>query len=139
MPTQDDVRSVVVEFYRSWDRGTIDFMALVDDEIVNHQPGAEPARGRELFSAAVTGVMTAVPDSRWDISDLVAEGDRVAVRITWAGTFQGGRFRGFDIEGPKSFSVEHIHIYRVVEGKLAEHWVVRDDLAMLTQLGAFDG
>jgi predicted ester cyclase len=39
------------------------------------------------------------------------------------------------VPAPGTFSAEHIHIYRVIEGKLAEHWVVRDDLAMLRQLG----
>lgn len=133
-----DPKHVVVEFYEGWTRGVIDFEELVDADIVNHQPDAEPARGRDLFEAAVAGVMAAVPDSRWDISDLMAEGDRVAIRITWSGTYQGEQFRGFDILDPKPFSVEHIHIYRVAQGKLAEHWVVRDDLAMLAQLGALD-
>jgi len=133
-----DVKQVVVEFYEGWTRGVIDFEALVATDIVNHQPDTEPARGRALFQAAVAGVMAAVPDSRWQISDLMAEGDRVAIRVTWSGTYQGGRFRGFDIPGPKPFSVEHIHIYRVRKGKLAEHWVVRDDLAMLAHLGALD-
>jgi predicted ester cyclase len=134
-----DPKEVVVEFYEAWTSGAIDFEALVDADIVNHQPDVEPARGRDRFQAAVAGVMAAVPDSRWDVSDLLAEGDRVAVRVTWSGTYQGGHFRGFDIPDPKPFSVEHIHIYRVSQGKLAEHWVVRDDLAMLGQLGAVDG
>jgi steroid delta-isomerase-like uncharacterized protein len=133
-----DVKQVVVEFYEGWTRGIIDFEALVGADIVNHQPDAAPARGRDVFQAALAGVMAAVPDSRWDISDVMAEGDRVAIRITWSGTYQAAQFRGFDIPGPKPFSVEHIHIYRVVQGKIAEHWVVRDDLAMLAQLGALD-
>lgn len=137
--THGDLKQPVVDFYDGWSRGHIDFDALVDADIVNHQPEAEPERGRELFRAAVMGVMAAVPDSRWEISDLVAEGDRVAVRVTWSGTYQGGPFRGLDVAGPKPFSVEHIHIYRIGHGKLVEHWVVRDDLAMLTQLGAFGG
>jgi predicted ester cyclase len=134
---QGDPKQVVTEFYEGWARGVIDFEALVDADIVNHQPDVEPARGRALFTSAVQGVMAVVPDSRWDVMDLLADGDRVAARVTWSGTYQGGRFRGFEISAPRPFSVEHIHIYRVVEGKLAEHWVVRDDLAMLVQLDAF--
>jgi predicted ester cyclase len=129
-------KQVVTEFYESWTRGVIDFEALVDADIVNHQPEVEPASGRDQFIAAVTGVMTAVPDSRWDIQDLLLEDDRVAVRIRWSGTYRGGQFRGFNISGPKPFSVEHVHIYRVADGKLAEHWVVRDDLSMLVELDA---
>jgi predicted ester cyclase len=36
----------------------------------------------------------------------------------------------------KRFSVEHVHIYRVEDHQLAEHWVVRDDLGMMLQLDA---
>jgi SnoaL-like polyketide cyclase len=38
------------------------------------------------------------------------------------------------IPEPARFSVEHVHIYRVADGRLAEHWVARDDLTMLRQL-----
>jgi predicted ester cyclase len=31
--------------------------------------------------------------------------------------------------------VDHVHIWRVADGRLAEHWMVRDDLSMLHQLG----
>jgi predicted ester cyclase len=79
--------------------------------------------------------MSAVPDSRWDVSDVLADGDRVAIRISWSGTYLGAQFRGWKIPVPAKFAVEHMHIYRVAGGKLAEHWVVRDDLAMLRQLG----
>jgi predicted ester cyclase len=127
---------VVRRFYDGWNSGEIDFAALVAEDIVNHQPEVAPERGRSPFAAAVRGVMAAVPDSHWTIADLLVDGDRVAVRTTWTGTYGGAQFRGLAVAAAGSFSVEHIHIYRVVEQKLAEHWVVRDDLAMLRQLGA---
>ena len=36
----------------------------------------------------------------------------------------------------KPFSVEHVHIYRIADDRIAEHWVVRDDLGMMLQTGA---
>jgi steroid delta-isomerase-like uncharacterized protein len=127
---------VVLRFYDSWNRGSIDFDALVANDIVNHQPEAEPEQGRDRFAAAIAGVMTAVPDSQWTVLDALTEGDRVAVRITWSGTYRAPQFRGATIPEPATFAVEHIHIYRVADGRLAEHWVVRDDLTMLHQLHA---
>jgi len=50
--------------------------------------------------------------------------------------WNSGSFRGITIPAPARFSVDHVHIYRITEGKLIEHWVVRDDLTMLRQLGA---
>jgi steroid delta-isomerase-like uncharacterized protein len=109
---------------------------LVAEDIVNHQPEAEPERGRTKFADAIKRVTAAVPDLRWRISDVLVDGDRVAVRITWTGTYGAPQFRGLPIAAPGTFSAEHIHIFRVADGKLAEHWVVRDDLTMLRQLGA---
>jgi predicted ester cyclase len=135
MSSGDDDKNVVLKFYDSWNSGEIDFDELVDDDIVNHQPDVEPERGRHPFEDAIARVMAAAPDSRWDVSDVLTDGDRVAVRITWSGTYLGSQFRGWKIPAPANFAVEHIHIYRVVGARLAEHWVVRDDLAMLQQLG----
>ncbi len=137
--TDENNRRVVLSFYDGWNRGAIDLDAVVDDDIVNHQPEAAPEHGRARFAEAIAHVMAAVPDSQWAVSDILDDEDRVAVRITWCGTYSGAQFRGFDVPKPARFSVEHIHIYRVAGGKLVEHWVVRDDLAMLRQLGVFRG
>jgi predicted ester cyclase len=80
--------------------------------------------------------MRAVPDSAWETLRLVAEGDFVVCHNTWTGTYGGTMFRGVPTPQGKSFSVEHIHIYRLADGKIAEHWVVRDDLGMMLQVGA---
>jgi len=48
-------------------------------------------------------------------------------------------FRGVATPTNGRFSVEHIHISRLEDGRIAEHWVVRDDLAMMQQLGAVPG
>ena len=72
--TEDLVR----RFYEGWNNGSIDFADLVAEDIVNHQPEAEPEHGRQRFEEAVKGVMRAVPDSQWTVSDLLADGDRRA-------------------------------------------------------------
>lgn len=129
------IADLVRRFYEGWNNGSIDFADLVAEGIVNHQPEAEPEQGRQRFEEAVKGVMRAVPDSQWTVSDLLADGDRVAARTTWSGTYQAPEFRGVTVPGPR-FAVEHVHIYRISDGKMIEHWVVRDDLTMLRQLGA---
>jgi steroid delta-isomerase-like uncharacterized protein len=70
---------------------------------------------------------------QFTIEDVIAEGDRVVVRWTNSGTHVG-EFAGIPPTG-RAFSIAGIDIYRVVEGRLAEHWHVVDQLAMLGQLG----
>ncbi len=79
--------------------------------------------------------MAAFPDTRFDIEDIIADGDMVAIRGTASGTHKGGELWGIPPTG-KRFAVEQVHWLRVAEGKVAEHWAVRDDLGMMHQLGA---
>ena len=51
---------------------------------MNHQPEAEPEQGRQRFEEAVKGVMRAVPDSQWTVSDLLADGESLRVVPPWA-------------------------------------------------------
>ena len=70
---------------------------------------------------------------------LVAEDDLVVCHNRWSGTYHGTTFRGVRTPDAARFSVEHIHIYRITKGRIREHWVVRDDLSMMRQLGAVPG
>lgn len=54
----------------------------------------------------------------------------------WSGTYEGKVFRGVPTSQDNRFSVEHMHIYRMTDGRIAEHWVVRDDLGMMKQISA---
>ncbi len=131
-----DNKSIVREFYDQWTSGTIDFERLVHVDVTNHQPDRDPETGLDKFRRSIEGVMAFVPDSRWTILRLIAEGDLVVCHNTWDGTYGGTIFRGVPTPQGKRFSVEHIHIYRVTEDRIAEHWVVRDDLGMMLQVGA---
>lgn len=134
--TPPAIESAVQDFYEQWNSGTIDFERLIHEEMANHQPEREPELGRDAFRGAVNGVMEAVPDSEWTILKLVVDGDLVVCHNRWSGTWSGSVFRGVATPSGKRFSVEHIHIYRVKDGQLIEHWVVRDDLGMMLQVGA---
>jgi predicted ester cyclase len=69
---------------------------------------------------------------------LVAEGDLVVAYMTITRTLHEElRVFGFTFPGDgRSYTVKHVHVYRVADGKIREHWAVRDDLSMLRQLGA---
>ena len=135
LPVSPEQNKAVVQlFYDQWTAGSIDFDLLVHPDITNHQPDSDE-KGLEKFRQAVIGVMAAAPDSTWTTHRLVAEDDLVVCHNRWSGTFRGSTFRGIPTnEG--AFSVDHIHIYRVVGARIIEHWVVRDDFGMMQQLAA---
>jgi predicted ester cyclase len=131
-----DNKSIVQAFYDQWNTGAIDFENLVDQDVANHQPDSSPETGLDKFRQAIEGVIGAVPDSKWTTLRLIAEEDFVVCHNRWSGTYGGKAFRGVATSQGERFSVEHVHIYRLTDNRIAEHWVVRDDLGMMLQLGA---
>jgi hypothetical protein len=68
-------------------------------------------------------------------SIIVAENDMVVQFGSREHDWPGGRFRGFDV--PSGVYVrDTAFAYRLVAERIAERWAIRDDLAMLLQLGA---
>ena len=78
--------------------------------------------------------VTAFPDISFTIEDMVAEGDRVAVRVTSKGTHKG-EFMGIAPTGNK-IEMTNTSIYGIADGKLAEYWGTVDTLRLMQQLGA---
>ncbi len=74
-----------------------------------------------------------MPDLRVVIEDMIADGDKVAVRYTLEGTHEGELF-GVPPTGQR-LSIKSIAIERVSDGKIREHWRVTDSLDMMQQLG----
>ncbi len=100
--------------------------------------------GPEGFRRTFVALFTAFPDLRFTINGIIAEGDRVVCQATMQGThlgdpatplpILGGLLSGVPPTG-KPVAVPNIHIFRVADGKIAEHAAVRDDLGMMQQLG----
>ena len=113
-------------------------LSVVDEllaaDFAEHAGGQRRQVGIEGFKAARRRRNAAFPDWHVVVDDLIAEGDRVVVRATGHGTHTG-EFMGIAPTG-KRISVTWIAIYRVADGKLAEHWQNIDDLGLLKQLGA---
>ena len=109
------------------------------DEIVardyeEHDPLPGQAAGIDGFKKRIAILVDAL-DPHFTIEDVIAEDDRVVVRWTNSGT-NVGDFLGMPATG-RPFTIAGIDIYRVEDGKLAEHWHVVDMLAQLQQLGYF--
>lgn len=67
------------------------------------------------------------------IDDLIAEGDKVAARLRFEGSHDG-ELLGIPPTG-KEVSVPFAITYRLAGGKIAEHWMSFDRMALMEQLG----
>lgn len=115
--------------------GSQDLMALVHPEFRNWEAAAAAdLRGPQAFSASVKMLNRAFSEPRWEIVELIAERNLVAVRTMMHGV-HSGPMRGLAPTG-KRFVQSQSHWYRFVDGRLAEHWATRDDLGFLHQVGA---
>jgi predicted ester cyclase len=102
-------------------------------DYIGHLPGFPPLHGSEAQKQVRAAFFGAFPDLQTTVDLLVAEGDKVAVRNTWSGTHQG-EFQGIPPTG-KRVTFTTMDIYRMVDGKIAEHWAELDAMGMMQQLG----
>jgi predicted ester cyclase len=99
-----------------------------------HFPGAPGALPREGAKQFFGMFFAAFPDIQHTLEDQLAEGDKVAVRLTIRGT-QQGEFQGIPATG-KAITMTSLNILHFANGKIAEQWVETDSLGLLQQLGA---
>jgi predicted ester cyclase len=106
---------------------------MVTPDCVDHEapPGTPP--GPEGANAVLRWLRGAFADLSYEILDAFGDRDRVAVRLITRGTHTG-EFLGAPPTG-RRFEIEAIHLYRIQDGKVAEHWAKRDDLGLARQLG----
>jgi predicted ester cyclase len=104
---------------------------------INHGRPATPEQFRWIFTDICHNLA-----ERFTAEEVLAAGDRVAIRYTVSGTHQGvcaspvngGLLLGVPPTG-RSYVVQHIHLFRFAGGKVVEHAANRDDLSMMLQLG----
>jgi ketosteroid isomerase-like protein len=92
---------------------------LIAPEYVRHDPGLPfDVRGPEGVKGLVSAIHAGFPDLRAAFDDVIAEGDRVLVRMTMRGTHLG-EFMGMLPTGRKvNFGV--MDLFRVAEGQIVE-------------------
>jgi predicted ester cyclase len=92
-----------------------------------HDPSTSPLHGlagaQQLVRTVVEG---GFPDMKFKIEDIVAEGDRVAVRYLFTGTHQATG---------KKVTAPGCGIFRIQDGRVAETWAVFDVMTVQKQLG----
>ena len=105
---------------------------MAPDFVMHLAEHPEPLPGPEAWRQGAMMMREAFPDLRIDLDDLVADEERVAVRLTLQGT-HSGEFLGFAPTGRQVGYVSH-EFYRVTDGMFAEEWVCSDTATLFQQL-----
>jgi predicted ester cyclase len=129
--TKRMIDRIPLEVLNNSNFGLID--EIVANDFVEHdpQPGVPPTR--EGLKQTLQALKTAFPDLRYTIEDSLESGDKIVHRLTGTGTMKAD-YMGMPATGKRATWTE-IHIGRVANGRLAEHWGLVDQLGLLVQLG----
>ena len=96
--------------------------------------GSAPPIDLAGYKQFAKGFFAAIPDLIHDIEFIIAEDDKVAVVGTIRGT-HGGELMGFAPTG-NAVAIAGTAIFRIEGDKVAELWVVADQMGLMQQIGA---
>ncbi len=129
-------KQVVRQFFELLGRHDTERMEqlLISSTQYSFHPSGMPHmdwNGHKRLLAAFT---RAFPDLRHDFKDMVAEGDKVAVRLNVTGTHKG-EFRGIPPSGRK-LSLDEMAFLTIIDGKITEGWIISDTMRFMQQIRA---
>ena len=125
------IQRLYKEILEDWNMPLAD--DLVADQFTSHDwPKGSPS-GPEAFRNYYSNVIRSVlPDARYEVDDMIAEGDKVVVRWRLLGTHKGN-FLDISPTG-RWVTLKGIAIYRLEDSKVTERWVVTDLHGLLQKL-----
>jgi len=127
-------KDVVAELFRRHQAGiTTPLDDLVAPDMVNHAAGPQ---GREGLALILRTIEEDLGPITVEQHHLVGEGDLVAQHLTMHGVHRASSMpllAGLPVTG-QPMSWTFIHLWRVADGMIVEHWACRDDLGLLEQL-----
>ena len=128
-------KAIVRRLFEVWTTGKLDAIEelYAADYVADYRPYAPLRRGHDAIKGMVQCAHAAFPDYHEELEEMVAEDDKVVVRLTITGR-QLGQWGPLPPTG-KAVCFEEIVILRFVDGKVAEQRGLPDNLAALRQLG----
>jgi steroid delta-isomerase-like uncharacterized protein len=132
---QEQNKEIVRECIEAWDRHDTERMEqLVSSSNYSfHSPGMSPVNWNAT-KQFLTELWSAFPDLSHKIEDILADGDRVAVRVINTGIHKG-EFLGVPPTA-KKVSFVGVGFLTIRDGKIVEQWSINDTIGLMQQIGA---
>jgi len=126
---KETVRDFIERIYTKLEPTAVD--ELVADDFVDHA-WPPPDNGKARLRTATETMGKALDQISFRIDDLIAEDDRVCLRLT-ARARQVGKFMGMPASN-RTYEIGEIHIFRMRDGLVVEHWHELDAMGLMRQL-----
>jgi len=141
--TLEQNKQAVLEAFRVIETGdTAVADRIIAPDFINREADDDPnrpdggLRGSARLIATSRWFSETFSDLRFDHHEVVAEDERVVLVTTMTGTHTG-TLNGIP-PTRKRFQQRQFHLFRMRAGQIVEHLALRDDLAMLHQLGVLE-
>ena len=119
----------------AFNRGDLDACAaLLSPGFMMTMAGVPSRQGPDVWRQGAEIIKRGFPDLHAHIDDVVAEGDQVALRLTFRGTHQG-EFLGLPATG-RTIEYVSYEFYRIADGLFTEEWICSDLATLQSQLTA---
>nr|MDZ8003355.1 ester cyclase [Nostoc sp. DedSLP05]MDZ8100869.1 ester cyclase [Nostoc sp. DedSLP01] len=124
-------KAIVLQCYKAYDQGNLEqAKELFAPNIVIDSLGPV-IHGRDEFFEYMKIIRSTFPDSYHTFEDVIAEDDKVVTRGTFTGIHRR-EYLGIPPTG-KQVTISVVHIDRLRDGKVIEHWGLSDALSMMQQ------
>lgn len=132
-------KQLIAEAYSKLNKGDIEgYAEFFAANTKNH--GEEV--GREGIKFVIADILHTFPDVNLQQVAVFAEGDWIISRDIFKGTFKNkatvphhGGLLMINEPTNKTFAVQHIHLFKIENNLITEHFASRDDVEMYQQLG----
>ena len=133
---QEINKQVVSQFFELLSRHDTERMEqlLISSTQYSFHPSGMPHMDWNGHKQLLATITRAFPDLHHNIKDMVAEGDKVAVRLNVTGTHKG-EFQSIPPSGRK-LSLDEMAFLTIIDGRITEGWITSDTMSFMQEIGA---
>jgi steroid delta-isomerase-like uncharacterized protein len=133
----EEAKAIAEAYFAAFNEGDAEALGALLAADYRHAGALVFEQDREIHMERLRTNRTAFPDGHYELADIIADGDLVAVRNIFTGTLQGP-YAGVE-PADQPVMVRAVHIHRIACGQIVETWNSGDALGLLRQIGALPG